>query len=90
MTGVVSSHVLLLHDDFSMHLIIHHEILDLTIHQGSSGSCAPGEAAAAFANCFSIFQLFDLSFNFVMSTFDFYLNYVMLATSSSSNFTPFR
>ena len=32
-SGVVSSHFLLLHDDFCMPLIIHHEVRDLTIHQ---------------------------------------------------------
>ena len=69
-SGVISSHILLLHDDF-----------------------------CALAKFFSIFQLFDLcfldfikndSFNFVRSTSIFYLNKMMLATSSSSNFTPFK
>ena len=55
-SGVVSSHSLLLHDDFRAPLIIHHEVRDLTIHQEDLDLgpfwflhwCPePGEAAAA-------------------------------------------
>ena len=55
-SGVVSSHIVLLHDDLCMPLIIHHEVRDLTwfLHWCNE----QGEAAAAHAKFFLHFSTF--------------------------------